>query len=448
MDKPIGRPNLKFLAGYGVGDFGLNIYWNSLSLILVYWYAEVVGVQPYVAGFIYSVGVLWDAVSDPIIAIYAARNRSRHGAYRPFLLYGGLGLSLAFCLLFWCPPFEGPWLVVHLCLVHMLFRGAYTLVAVPYSAMSSRLSFDSRTRTELSAIRMMFAFLGLLVISGGWFPLSRYFGGGNEDSPTGFFLTAIIGSALAMLALTLCFFATNEKIPPGKVTDQNLRSFVTAFKGNSALRVLLVAILLQSAAVVSFNIPLAFFIEANSGSFAAKEVVMTALAVLTLFAVPFWTYISHIIGRKRTWQIGALLAGIFGAWLVLFGPWVIAGIPLQLVLFGVSFSAFSVLLWSFIPDAVEFGQHAYGERAEGAVFGLILFVQKFSGVIMGVSVGLVLTLIGYDSDLDKQPPNIAIHLGYFLAITPAVLLILSSIAIMRLPLDRYIHARIVDELSA
>ena len=440
--------NFKFLAGYGVGDFGLNIYWNSLSLILVYWYADVVGVQPLIAGFIYSVGVLWDAISDPVIAIYAARNRSRYGAYRPFLLYGGFGLSLAFCLLFWMPPFEGWLLVVHLCIVHMLFRGAYTLVAVPYSAMSSRLSFDSQTRTELSAIRMVFAFLGLLVISGLWFPLSRFFGSGNEDSPTGFFLTAVTGSVVAMLALTICFFATKEKIPPGKVTEQNLRSFVTAFRGNRALRILLVAILLHSAAIVSFNIPLAFFIEANSSRFAAKEVVMTVFAIMTLISVPVWTYVAARIGRKRTWQVGAIWIGVLGGSLVLFGPLLVSGIPVQIVLFGVGFSAFSVLVWSFIPDAVEFGQHAYGERAEGAVFGLILFVQKFSGAIMGVSVGMMLTLIGYDSDLDLQPASIAVNLGYFLAITPAVLLILSSIAIMRLPLDRHIHARIVDELSA
>jgi GPH family glycoside/pentoside/hexuronide:cation symporter len=440
--------NLKFLAGYGVGDFGLNLYWNSISLILVYWYAEVVGVEPIVAGFIYSLGVLWDAVSDPIIAIYAARNRSRHGTYRPFLLYGGLALSLAFCLLFWVPPFEGALLVVHLCLVHMLFRGAYTLVAVPYSAMSSRLSFDSQTRTELSAIRMMFASLGLLVISGAWFPLSRFFGDGNEDSPEGFFLTAVIGAALAMLALTLCFLATREKAPPGKDTEQNFKSFIKAFRGNVVLRILLVAILLQSAAVVSFNIPLAFYIEANEGLFAAKEAVMTTFALLTLVAVPVWASVSARIGRKRTWQIGALWIAFLALSLVIFDPLIVAGIPVQIVLFGVGFSAFAVLVWSFIPDAVEYGQHAYGERAEGAVFGLILFVQKFSGVIMGITVGGMLTLIGYDPELERQPVSTAVNLGYFLAITPSILLIISTIAIVRLPLDRHIHARIVDELSA
>lgn len=441
------KRNLGFLLGYGVGDFGLNIYWNSLSLILVFWYADVVGLQPYVAGFIYSIGVLWDAISDPIIAVFAARNRSKYGAYRPFLLFGGVALSITFCMLFWIPPLEGNLLVVHLCLVHMLFRTAYTLVAVPYSAMSARLSFDSQERTELSGIRMIFAFCGLLMVSGVWFPLSRFFGDGNESSPTGFFLTAVIGSVLAMLALVICFFATEEKDPPGTATGQDLKSFVTALQKNGALRVLLVIILLHSTAMASFNIPLAFFIDANSELFAAKEVVMTTFAVMTLISVPFWTYLASKIGRKRTWQLSAFWVGFLGLSLIIFGPYVVAGVPLQIVLFGVGFSAFAVLVWSFVPDTVEYGQHAYGERAEGAVFGLVLFVQKFSSVIMGTTVGMMLTLIGYDTEFERQPDGVAVSLGYFLAVMPSVLLILSAIAIMRLPLDRHLHAQIVDELS-
>ncbi|MEO9969894.1 MAG: glycoside-pentoside-hexuronide (GPH):cation symporter [Hyphomonadaceae bacterium] len=441
------KQNLGFLFGYGVGDFGLNIYWNSLSLILVFWYADVVGLEPYIAGFIYSVGVFWDAISDPIIAIIAARNRSRHGAYRPFILYGGVGLSLSFSLLFWMPPLEGGWLIIHLCLVHMLFRTTYTLVAVPYAAMSSRLSFDSQERIELSGIRMMFAFAGLLVVSGCWFPLSRFFGNGDESSPTGFFLTAVVGAALATVVLTICFFATEEKTPPGVTKVQGLRSFLVAFRGNPALRVLLLTIFLHSAATASFNIPLAFFIEANEGLFAAKEVVMTAFALVTLVSVSLWTYLSAKLGRKRTWLIATALIALLGVWFLVFGPFLVAGVPVQIILFGVGFSAFSVLVWSYIPDTVEFGQYAHGERAEGAVFGLVLFVKKFSGVIIGITVGAVLTWVGYDASLETQEPDIATRLGYFLTIMPSILLILSTVVIMRLPLDRHLHAKIVDELS-
>jgi len=134
--------------------------------------------------------------------------------------------------------------------------------------------------------------------------------------------------------------------------------------------------------------------------------------------------------------------------LVFFGPLIFRGVPVQIILFGFGFGAFSVLVWSFIPDAVEYGQHLYGERAEGAVFGLVLFVQKFSGVIVGLVVGNMLSLIGYQSGLEQQAEGISVSLERFMALVPSSLLILAAIVITRLPLDRHMHKQIVEELSA
>ena len=92
---------LRTLAGYGVGDFGLNIYWNTLSIWLVFWYTTIVGIEPGVAGTIFFIGMIWDAISDPVVASVAERVRTRHGTYRPFLLYGSFGLAACFVLLFW-----------------------------------------------------------------------------------------------------------------------------------------------------------------------------------------------------------------------------------------------------------------------------------------------------------------------------------------------------------
>lgn len=444
------RP-VSFLLGYGIGDFGLNIYWNSLTLILVFWYTNVVGLDPQTAGFIYFVGLIWDAVSDPFVASIAERNKSRHGSYRPFLLWGGVGLGLAFCHLFWAPPFEGTGLVVYLCFAHILFRTCYTLVAVPYSAMSSRLTFDSTERTELSGVRMIFAFCGLLAVTSCWFPLSRYFGQGNEGSSYGILLTALTGACLATIALGICFLATRELAPPGGAPiaeRKTLKRFADAIRSNRVLRILLVVIFLQSGAGATFYIPLAFFIEANQHRFADKEVVMTAFAICTLSAVPVWTWIANRIGKKQVWGLATGWVGFCGLHFLVFGPWIVSGLPLQIIFAGVGFSAFAVLVWAIIPNAVEYGQRAYGERAEGAVFGSVLLAQKVSGGLMGLAVGTMLSMIGYDGSAPTQTRAVADALGQYLALMPPALLVLSWLTIIRLPLDKTVHAKIVDELSA
>lgn len=439
------------LLGYGLGDFGLNIYWNSLSLILVFWYADVVGVDPRTAGLIYFVGLIWDAISDPIVASIASRNRSRYGAYRPFILYGGVGLSLTFCLLFWGPPLEGAVLAIYLAAVHIVFRTSYTLVAVPYAALSSRITFSSEERTELSGFRMGFAFLGLLIISGAWFPLSRFFGAGDESDPNGHFITACIGAVLALAALGICFLTTKERTLPGDRFPDDaspLKSFVDALRTNNALRVLLIVIMLQSAAISSFSIPLAFYLEANEALLAQKETVMTAYAIATLLAVPFWTIMGRRFSRRFLWVLASAWVAIWGSTFMFFGPWVVAGLPLNIVLTGAGFGGFGVLIWAIIPDTVEYGQFVSGKRAEGPVFGTVLLVQKTSSGIVGLAVGMMLSWVGYDAALPVQTDLVASNIGKFLVLTPSILLVLSSLIILKLPLNKGLHARMVDKLSS
>jgi len=445
----IGK-KMRTLLGYGVGDFGLNIYWNSLSLVLVFWYAEVVGIDPRTAGFIYFIGLVWDAVSDPVVASIAEHNKSRYGSYRPFVLVGSVFLGLSFCLLFWVPPLDGYLLILVLTIINMLFRTCYTLVAVPYAAMSSRLTYDSRERSELSGVRMGFAFLGMLMITGLWFPLSRYFGGGEENTSHGFLLTAVLGAILATLALILCFFCTQEEPPLGKAKGDKgglLVRYISALRHNDALLSLLIVVFLNAGAGASLLIPMAFYLEAYSESFAAKEVIMTIFTCATLITIPFWTMLAIRLGKRRVWYIATIWMVISGGALFILGPILYKGVPLQIISFALGGSAFAIIIWSIIPDVVEYGQYTYGERTEAAVFGSSLFAQKASGGLMGLCVGYVLSWVGYDAKRDLQTPEVAEKLGQFFAITSPLMLIAASIVLFFMPLSREEHARIVNELS-
>ena len=441
---------LRSLAGYGVGDFGLNIYWNTLSLYLVYWYTTILKIPPEVAGTIFLVGMFWDAISDPIVAAMSERVNTRHGTYRPFLLFGSFVLAAGFALLFWAPPFEGGLLIATLIVVGIIFRTAYTLVAIPYSVMSARLTFNSVERTEFSGVRMFFAFAGLLVVSNLLLPMVRQFSDEGGYSAAGFQMTAIIGGVVATGALLMCFMLTKElKVPPKK--EPFRIDFVKLFqtlKSNRALLILLFVIFLQSGASAATMISMVFFIETNQEIMASKEVVQTAFAIATICGVPIWTVFSRQFGRKRAWIIASSMVAAFGAHMLIFGPFIINGLPIQVLGFGLCASAIAVLLWSFIPDAVEYGHMAHGRRTESVVFGAVLVAQKISGGVMGFIVGQVLAGIGYDPNLETQSATAGQGLTVFLSVLPALFLTLSIIPILLLPLDRRTHADIVDKLAS
>ena len=60
----------KTRAAYGIGDYAICLYWSGVSLYLLYFYTDVVGISPLMAGWIYALGIAWDAVTDPFMGIW------------------------------------------------------------------------------------------------------------------------------------------------------------------------------------------------------------------------------------------------------------------------------------------------------------------------------------------------------------------------------------------
>jgi GPH family glycoside/pentoside/hexuronide:cation symporter len=90
-------PN-KVRAAYGIGDYAICLYWSGVGLYLLYFYTDVVGITPLLAGWIYALGIAWDAITDPFMGYLAERTRTKMGSYRPYIFYGSIPwLVLLYC---------------------------------------------------------------------------------------------------------------------------------------------------------------------------------------------------------------------------------------------------------------------------------------------------------------------------------------------------------------
>lgn len=435
------------LFGYGIGDFGLNIYWKTISLYLVYWYTTVVGLDPAIAGILFFIGMIWDALSDPVMASLSERVNTRFGTYRPFLLYGCIFLGLAFIGLFWIPPFEGPLLIATLIMTCLIFRTSYTVVAIPYATMASRLSYDSVERSDFSGARMFCAFLGLLMVSMFLPPLVDKFTAVTGSEKEAFQYAAALGSALATIAILVCFFLTQEK-PLPKKTVQHEKVWLGMYRNirsNRALQILLIVILFNTAAGTCLGLSLVFYIDANQNLLVSKEVVLTSYAIATLILVPVWTYQIHQFGRKKIWLAVTVIYVLTALHLFLFSTASFFGIPVQITLLGACGGAYAIIFWAFIPDCVEYGQMQSGYRSEAGVFGSVLVTQKLSGGFMGLLVGFMLSTFGIAENTNFVANSEKITI--FLAICPAFFLCLTIIPILVLPLGRAEHSKILTQLE-
>ena len=435
--------------GYGSGDFAMNLYWGSLSFFLLYWYTDVVGLAPAVAGFVFFAGTFWDAITDPTVGFFAGRTRSRWGRYRPFLLWGAVPLAASFALLFWMPPFRDTALVVFLLVAHFVFRTAYTAVSVPYSALSARISQRSRDRTTLAGARMIAATSGSLLVSAAGFPIVNALGQGDEKR--GFFFLAIIAGLTAVAIMWACFASTAE--PPESAEGDDiaekryrLSDLFGILRTNTAFLYLLAMIPLFAGAAAVLQKSLVYYVKYGLDAHDQQHVVLFAHGLAVLLATPFWAWFARWRSRRATWVWSTLLMSVAGTAMFAFTPESLLGFVVMLLPMSFSFAAMGVMFWSMLPDTIEYGQWRNGYRAEAVFFGVASFVQKLSIGIVAWLMGWTLALVGFEPDRPQSELTVqTIEAG--LTLVPAGFLLLCLVILSRYPLSSRLHERIRRELS-
>src|SRR5574341_1268078 len=83
---------------YGSGAWGISSVGMMRSIFYAISLTDVVGLDPRLASFGALVGIIWDAVNDPIIGLLPDRLHTRWGRRRPFLLWFALPSGLTFLI--------------------------------------------------------------------------------------------------------------------------------------------------------------------------------------------------------------------------------------------------------------------------------------------------------------------------------------------------------------
>ena len=215
------------IVGYGSGDFGFNLYFAGLNLYLLYYYTDVLNIDPAVAGMIIMLPVIWDGVSDPLMGWIITRTQSRFGKFRPFILFGAPFIGFSFVGMFAAPIWFPDQLIIACLVTHILFRTAYTIASVPYSSLAATLTHNSQERGTMAGVRMMAAMIGGIFTAATMLELANYLGNGNMRQ--GFVEVAIFYALLSSMIMVVIFFTTSEDVSsasPKTVTSRQTLLFL------------------------------------------------------------------------------------------------------------------------------------------------------------------------------------------------------------------------------
>lgn len=453
--KPQHFPFVTKLA-YGVGDFGPALTANVYVFFLMYFLVNVAGMNPGLAGSVLLIGNVWDAVNDPAVGVLSDRTQTRWGRRLPWMVLGAVPFGLTFFLQ-WIVPFQDQWLLfVYYIGIALLSNTFYTIVNLPYTALTAELTQDYNERTSLNSFRFAFSLTGgiaALVLALTIFGLVK---GPTQQ----YFLIGLLGGLLSTIPIFLCVWGiyrpvlAAEKHRKETIIEQPipiLDQFKIAFTNRPFLFVigiyLCAWLAFQNTAAI-----LPFFVVNYMGlSEAVSTQAAIAVQVTALLALPLWTYVSKRLGKQGAYMMGSgiWLIGQVGLWFLRPGQtsWIY---PLA-VLVGLGVSTAFLIPWSMLPDVVELDELNTGQRREGIFYGFMTLAQKICRGVGLFLIGLAMRQTGFKErtagqPLPDQPPAALEAIHQVTALLPIALLLISLVLVYFYPITREVYTGILLRL--
>ena len=439
--------------GYGLGAFGLMLFNLTISIFLLYFYTDVVGLSSKTAGYIILVAMFWDAITDPLMGVIADRTHTRWGKYRPYLLFGGPALLIAFVGVFAQPELSPTKMIVYACAATLFYRTVFTILYMPHTSMIAAMTSDYRERSTLTGYKTFFVSLGGIFVSATVLYLVNLIGGDNESR--GFVGVAGVVGTIALICIWVCFAMTRERgadLGPDPSPGTSIRYTYTP-RQFLAVSVYNKPFLLVFAGSFIFLVAwnclwqtIVYYFKYVIGDTSMASVALTAFHVTQALAAFGWSLVTHRRSKRFVWIAGALISS--GALIILAlqpSPPPMVAVVL-IAVFGIGTSAFLVTYYSALADTVDYGEATTGIRCEALLFGSLAFATKASfGIASGI-VGNALSLVGFEPNAEQSDTTLS-GIRIIFTMLPAVGVLLSIAVIWFYRLDRTQHAELLENIE-
>jgi GPH family glycoside/pentoside/hexuronide:cation symporter len=158
--------------GFGSGDLAQNLIFQTVACYLMIYLTTVLKINPaFVSGLILTVRLI-DCFWSPIVGRYIDNRNPKLGKYRTYLLYGGIPLTVAACLLML--PQVAEWSMtmkmIYATVSYTVLSMIYSVVNIPYGSIMASMTRDNDEVLILTSTRMVCANIGQIIVQAG-FPI-------------------------------------------------------------------------------------------------------------------------------------------------------------------------------------------------------------------------------------------------------------------------------------
>ena len=442
-------------AGWGLADMGIVVFVIVKQLLILAFMNSFLGIPIALAGAVTTAVLIFDIISDPIIGYFSDKTASRFGRRAPWMLVGAVVLALAMIGLFAVPEnFTTSASLIWVTVFFLISTVGFTMVSIPYGAMAGEMTLDRKERSSMTAWRMAFASLGILV-GGALIPILA------GDTKSGYTFAAICVAPLIILSIWFSVFFTRNAPRTLVPSQQNFSYILKLVLANRAFvtLVILYGIMTLAIALITAGLPFAaMYLILDDGdsllSGVAKglgtlSLMFAAFVIGSIISQALWVKLSNLYGKVPAQLIGilcyiALLIFIFFS-LPNYNVTLIAGL---FILAGMTNGSYQQIPWALYPDLMDVTREKSGESIEGAFSAVWLFGQKVANAVSPLILGFILSLYGWKETTQgiTQQTDAALNtLQTSITLIPAAVLGLAGILLVSIYLPQ--HRRVMNQHS-
>lgn len=401
---------------------GQNMIYSLMTMYVMFFFTDLLRIPSQSVTIIMVAASLWDAVNDILMGMIADRTRTRIGKFRPYLLAGPvfIGIVTVLCFVSFGGSPVGTVAVAAVC--YVLWGMTYTVYDIPIWAISSVSSHSADEKNGMVTLGRIGGTLGTVIVSVGSVSLLNAFGG-ERGAPAYTAMAAVIAGSGALLML-LSGFVLRERIEP-PANGVPFRKNIHTILDNVPLKALMVTLLIMNMVNSIRQVAQMYFavyVWGDSG-YVTYIGLSLVLGMITGMAV------SPALIRRYDKKLLYLIACIAGAVTSLL-PYAFGVEPVvSLVILGFNFAfsgVTSITSTSMLMDSIDYAEYKLGFRGEGVVFSMNTFLTKLSATISKGILGVSMTLMGYQ---DNMEPNDTVMAGFSFIVlaVPAICFVLSML---------------------
>lgn len=381
---------------YGGGDLASNLILVLTSTFVTFFYTDALGLNAAIIGTIMMFSRLADGFTDIFMGYVMDRVKTKHGKARPWLLWLAVPIGVACVLVFLVPNIGETGKYIYVAITYNLVTTfLYTMINIPYGALTSLMSRDQNQRTVINIFRMLMAQIGSLIINAFTLPFINTVGKSSDQKS--WIIVSIIYALIAAALFLLCFAKTKERVQISMQQKESIRlgeGFRLLLKNNYWL--LIVGIWISMALGMSLSMAV--------GTYYAKYVlgnenlagILGAVSILpTILCMPAVAPLSKKYGKRNVSLVGGVLS-LAGQALMLLNPVNVGWLIGCSLIKGVGSAALTGTLFAMVADTIEYGQWKTGKRVEGMLYSSTTFGAKIGAGIGGAAALAIIGAAGYN----------------------------------------------------